>query len=243
MSATGALIPFPNVRRPMVEWQGFYSTTQISRLSGIPRRTLYDWKARGVVSPSVRVIDAGLVIDEGYSYADLAIIKLMRGLRNRQLNLRSVARTLRHLYDRFGPPIGQRWEGTHVFVVNKEVFAVRPDEWDTTVGTLYGQRAEMRVFGELVEEEAAILIPKDFTAYVEINPNVMAGQPVIRNTRILTSTIATLSEEGVSLQELGKLYAPTPEPALEKAIAFEQALDKALISPTPTTTATTAPTR
>ena len=212
-------------------WEGFYSTAQVSRLAGIPRRTLYDWKKRGIIAPSIQVIDAaGMVVDEGYSYADLAIIKLMRGLRARRLNLKSVAITLRHLYERFGPPTSVGWTSSHVYIVGKEVFAQRPDEWDTTVATGYGQRAEMRVLGELFEEEAAILIPKDFDTYIEINLNVMGGQPVIRDTRILTSTIAMMFEQGVSLSELENLYEPIPREMIDKAIKYETSLDNALIA-------------
>ena len=227
MPNVGIIIQFP-MRKRMAEWQGFYSRAQVSRLAGIPRRTLYDWKARGIIAPSVHVLSADLLADDGYSYADLAIIKLMRGLRNRQLNLRSVAGALRHLYDRFGPPTSTGWKNAHVFVVGKEVFAQKPDEWETTAATQYGQKAETRVLGELFEEEAAILIPKEFRAYVEINLDVMDGQPVIRNTRVLTSTVAMMYEEGTSLAELTELYAPVPRIPIQNAIDFERALDKVL---------------
>ena len=212
-------------------WEGFYSATQVSRLAGVPRRTLYDWNARGIIEPSVQVIDAdGMVVDEGYSYADLAIIKLMRSLRTKRLNLRSVGIALRHLYERFGPPASLEWTGSHVYVVGKDVLAQRPDEWDTTVATGYGQRAEVRVLGELCEEEAAILIPRDFDAYVEIDLNVMGGQPVIKHTRILTSTVAMMSEQGVPLSELEELYEPIPREAIDSAIGYEKALDEALVT-------------
>jgi uncharacterized protein (DUF433 family)/DNA-binding transcriptional MerR regulator len=212
-------------------WEGFYSAAQVSRLTGVPRRTLYDWKARGIIVPSVQIIDAeGVVVDEGYSYADLAIIKLMRSLRTKRLNLRSVGIALRHLYERFGPPTSPEWTGSHVYVVGRDVLARRPDEWDTTVATGYGQRAELRVLGGLCEEEAAILIPKDFGAYVEIDLNVMGGQPVIKDTRILTSTVAMMSDQGVSLSELADLYEPIPREAIRNAIGYEKALDEALVA-------------
>jgi DNA-binding transcriptional MerR regulator len=75
----------------MGAWQGFYSTAQVSRLAGVPKRTLYHCKARGIITPSIQIVGAGGQRDEGYSYADLAIAKLLRGLRNKQLNLRSIA--------------------------------------------------------------------------------------------------------------------------------------------------------
>ena len=173
----GRIIQFPITRRPMSDWQGFYSTTQVSRLAGVPTRTLYAWKARRIIAPSVQVIGPGAQVEEGYSYADLAIIKLMRGLRNKQLNLRSVARTLRHLYERFGPPTSSQWQNAHVYVLGKEVFAQKPDEWETTVATRHGQKAMMLIVWGLFEEEAALLVPKGFAEYIEIRVVVQFESP------------------------------------------------------------------
>jgi len=217
------------------EWQGFYSTSQVSRLARIPLRTLYDWKSRGIIAPSVQVIDANGRVDEGYSYADLAVIKLSRALRVRQLNLRSIVIALRHLYKRFGPPNAPEWSDAHVFVIGRNVFAQRPDDWDTTLATKHGQKAEMRVLGELVEEEAALLVPKAFSEYVEVNADVMQGQPVIRDTRVPTFVLAMMFEQGTQIDELAELYSPITVRAIEGAIAFESGLDKALAKTTPKT--------
>ena len=211
----------------MAEWQGFYSTAQVSRLAGVPKRTLYHWKVRGIITPSIQIVGAGGQRDEGYSYADLAIAKLLRGLRNKQLNLRSIARTLRHLCERFGPPTSPGWESTHVFVFDRVVYSQKPDEWETTVATQYGQKAMEPLVGNLFEEEASLLVPKDFAAFVEINPDIMQGIPVIRNTRIPTSVVSMMAEQGTALDELEVLYAPTPRISLERAIDFERILDEA----------------
>ena len=180
--------------------------------------------------PSVQLMEAGRIVDYGYSYADLAIIKLMRALRTKQLNLRSVAIALRHLYDRLGTPTSLGWKNAHVYIVGKDVFAHKPDEWDSTVATKGGQKAMARVLGELFEEEAGILIPRDYDAFVEIDLKVMGGQPVIRNTRVPTSTIVEMYYQGVSMNELARLYDPIPKGAIKKAIDFEEGLDQALAS-------------
>jgi len=206
------------------EWQGFYSTRQVCRLARVPLRTVYRWRARGVIAPSVLVIDASGRKEEGYSYGDLAIIKLLRALRIRQLNLRSVVTALRHLYDRFGPPTGAGWLNAHVFVLGKDVFAQRPDNWDTTLATRHGQRSEMRVLGGLFEEEAGLLVPRAFSEYIEINPDVMEGEPVIRDTRVPTFILAMMFEQGTSIDELAELYSPVPALAIERAVAFERSL-------------------
>ena len=122
------------------------------------------------------------------------------------------------------------WADSHVYIVGKDVYAQGQDEWDTTVANKYGQRAQTLVLGGLCEEKAAILIPKGFERYVEIDPNVMGGQPVIKGTRILTSTIAMMSDQGVSLSELENLYDPIPREAIDKTIQYEKTLDEALIA-------------
>ncbi len=210
----------------MSKWQGFYSTEQVSRLAGIPKRTLYLWKRKGVITPSVRIIDSDGNVDEGYSYSDLAIIKLLRALKIRKLNLRSAVVVFRHLYDRFGVPNGEGWADAHVYIINKEVFAQKPDGWDTTSATKRGQKAEMRVLGQLSEEEGALLVPKRFSDYVEINPDIMDGEPVLKDTRVPTSMLTTLKEEGMSIEELATLYYPISALAIENAIAFEKQIDE-----------------
>ncbi len=211
----------------MVEWQGFYSTSQVSRLAGVPSRTLYYWKTKGIIAPSVQVIGESGKEQEGYSYADLAIAKLLRGLRDKSLNLRSVATALRHLYNRFGPPTSSGWQDAHVFVMNNSVYALKPDEWDTTVATLHGQKMMELLAPKLFEEEAVFLVPRSFAGYVEIDLHVMEGQPVIRNTRVPTAIIAMMFGQGISLNWLVSLYSTIPRLHLRKAIDFERSLDRA----------------
>jgi uncharacterized protein (DUF433 family) len=55
----------------------------------------------------------------------------------------------------------------------------------------------------------------------------MGGQPVVRGTRVPTSILAMLKAQGKSLKELTRLYSPIPKGAIEKAIEYEDFLDKA----------------
>ena len=125
----------------MGEWQGFYSTFQVSRLARIPRSTLYDWKTKNILKPSVRILSGDEVIDEGYSYADLTILRLSRAVRDKKLNMRSVCIALRHLIDRFGSP-NRGWADVHVYIANNHVYAEKLDEWDVTAADMGGQRID-----------------------------------------------------------------------------------------------------
>ena len=217
----------------MTNWLGFYSTSQVSRLARVPLSTLYNWKERAIIFPSVEVVDKnGYVVEEGYSYADLTIIRIMRALREDRLDLTSVGLALRHMYERLGPP-SEGWTDANVYIVDNKIFAERSDEWQTTSATGYGQRVETRLFGELFpllreqEERGSILVPRDYTAYVEIDPLVMGGQPVVRNTRIPTSIFPILLAKGKSIDDLIRLYHPVPRETIEKSIEFEKYLDTA----------------
>ena len=217
----------------MTKWQGFYSTSQVSRLARVPLSTLYSWKERAIIAPSVEVVNEhGDVVDEGYSYADLTIIKIMRALRVDRLNLTSVGTALRHMYERLGPP-SRGWSDANVYIVGKKIFAEQSDEWQTTSASGFGQKVDTRLFGDLFpllreqEEEGSILVPRDYSAYVEIDPSIMGGQPVVRDTRIPTSLFPSLLAKGKSIDDLIRLYYPVSRETIEKTIEFENYLDRA----------------
>lgn len=210
-------------------WQGFYSARQVSRLVGIPLSTLYEWRRSGVVRPSLQLLSDGEAVDEGYSYADLTLMRILRALRERQLDFDSAAKALHHLYERLGPP-DQGWANERVYVVGNRVYADRPDEWEATDASALGQKVATVLFGDLfeelreLEEGASILVPVQFRRYVEINPEVMGGEPVVKGTRIPTSVLAALLPKYKTVTRLARLYEPLPEEAIQKAIEYERHL-------------------
>ncbi len=212
---------------------GFYSTSQVARLARVPRRTLHAWKIKGILKPSIQIIADGEVIDEGYSYADLTILRLSRAIRDKKLNLRSVCVALRHLIDRFGHPDGG-WSNVNVYIANNHVYAEKLDEWDVTAADRGGQKVETLLFDDIfnilrdLDEDGDILLPKGFSQCIAIKPNVMGGEPVIKNTRIPTVTIATKHRKGTSIDRLVDLYRPVPRECIERAIEYEEYLNSPL---------------
>lgn len=217
----------------MAEWQGFYSTRQVSRLAGVPLRTLYEWKRRKIIRPSLQLVQHDLVADEGYSYADLTLIRIIKALRDKQLDFDSAGIALRHLYERLGPP-DRGWANEHVYVVGNRIYVDRPDEWAVTDGTELGQKVMEVLFGDLfdelreTDEGASIIVPPQFRKYVQVKPNVMGGEPTIRNTRIPTATVVALLETYKNVRRLAKFYPKVSEEQLTKAIEYEHYLDQRL---------------
>lgn len=215
----------------MAEWQGFYTTAQVSRLSGVPVGTLNEWRRRGIIRPSLQLVEAGLVADEGYSYADVTLIRILRALRKRQLDFDSAGKALQHMYERLGPP-SRGWANERVYVLGNRIYVDRPDEWEATDATELGQKVGVVLFGDLFEElrdldeGASILVPPRFRRYVQIDPKVMGGEPVIRDTRVPTSVLMTMLAKYKSIDKLERLYRPIPRQSIEKAIEYERALDE-----------------
>jgi len=215
----------------VTEWQGFYSSSQVSRLAGVPIATLYEWRKRGIIRPSLQLLQGGLVADEGYSYADVTLIRVLRSLRERRLTFDSAGKALRHMYERLGPP-SRGWANERVYVVGNRIYVDRPDEWGATDATELGQKVETVLFGDLFEElreldeGASILVPPQFRKYVQINPEVMGGEPVVKDTRLPTSVLRTMLRKYKSVGRLASLYRPIAKEAIEKALEYESYLDR-----------------
>lgn len=213
----------------MADYQGFYTTAHVSRLTGIPMSTLYDWRERGIVRPSLQVMEGEKIAAEGYSYADLTLIRIFKALRDKKLSFDSVGSVLRHLYARLGPPT-KGWAKEHVFVVDGHIFVDRPDPWEVTADA--GQKVAEVMFGDLfdelrdLEEGASLIVPTQFRKDIQIDPNIMGGEPVIRGTRLPTSTVATMLDRYKSIEKLAALYKPISREKLERAIEYERHLDQ-----------------
>jgi len=216
------------------ELLGFYSLSQVSRLARIPTSTLYLWRKRGIIRPSLEQIEGGLVADEGYSYSDLTLIRIIKALRDKHLDFDSAAKALRHMYERLGPP-DKGWANQMVYVVGNRIYVEKPDEWNITDATELGQKVMETIFGDLFEElrgiddeETSIIVPPEFRKYVQVRPEIMGGEPVIRDTRIPTATIVKLLVNH-DIQELKKLYRCVLPESIDKAIEYERYLDRAVM--------------
>jgi uncharacterized protein (DUF433 family) len=181
--------------------------------------------------PSLQLIHGGLVADEGYSYADLVLARIIKALRDRHLDFDSAANALRHLYDRLGPP-DRGWAGEKVYIQGNRIYVDKEDEWEVTDATELGQKVMEVLFGDLFDElreadkDASIIVPVQFRKYVQVRPEVMGGEPVIRETRVPTATIVALFSEYRSVERLAKLYRRIPEEKIGKAIEYEKYLDR-----------------
>ncbi len=215
-------------------WPGFYTVLEVARLAQIPLRTLYEWQQRKIIRPSIELKDDRSRAVQGYTYADLVMIRILRALREDKIDFTSAAIAIDHLFARLGPP-SRGWADAHVYFRGKRIYAWKPDDWDVTEATAMGQKVETRVFGDLfpalwrIEEGVSIVVPEKYWGHVDIDPRVKDGQPVVHGTRIPTSALAGLAKRLWSPRRIAQAYGIAIK-TVKKVLDFERRLDMA--SPT-----------
>ena len=211
--------------------KGFYRTKEAARIARIPVPTLRNWRHIGVILPSLEFTDDDGKIEKGYDFEALLFARLLRVLREHQVSLKRSVATLRHCTVRFGPP-GPAWAEVKVFAFEgAEVFTYSDkDGWGATAPTKGGQKAAEELFGdefyELKDNADALLIPKDFIECVQIDPEIRDGMPVVRGSRIMTSTLQNMVEANWTPRLVVDLaYPHLTERQVECAVEYERFLD------------------
>lgn len=210
-------------------WEGCYPTATAARLTGAPPAAFYALNRRGIIRRDAVAYNLFDFSDRpsriGYGLTDLMLVKLLRGRRNQQLNPETLAQALRQLFREHGGVNNPAWQQAPLYVRGRQVYAHNPE--DRTAESGRGGRLQTRPARELFDPEALYLVPAPFRDYVEIDPAVRGGEPVLRHRlAILTSPLAAMHGRGKSCAEIAKSYAPIPQKAIEKAIEYEHWLDR-----------------
>ena len=213
----------------------FYEFHQASRLSLVPSPTLGYWVHHGVVTPSRRLVGPdNQIVAQGFSFADVRYLRVLRYLRTNKVPLEYAVDVIRHLIDRFGPP-GPRWRDAIIQGGWRKVYAFAEDKWGITLATKGGggQRlfhslntSVVRLIEQASRSPDAILVPPPYYDVVEINPHVAGGMPVVRGTRIPTTVLRAMAND-MSFEEIAKkVYPFLTADQVDKAIGFEDYLDR-----------------
>ena len=215
---------------------GFYGPVEACRLTRVPLSTLRYWVKAGIITPSRRLVGAQTrVCRDGYSLADLGYIRLLHQLRTRGVPTEDAVRFLNAMLDMIGPP-GPSWAEVRVWVDGKRVYLFEAGEWATMEAqrlTRRGaalQRVADTFFGDafigLQGSADSILVPPELLEHIEINAEVIDGEPVIRGTRIPTRTVQKLASAR-STSEILEMYPFLTCDQIKSALEYEQYLDRA----------------
>lgn len=213
---------------------GFYTPAEASRISQVPQWTVNYWRRNGVVVPSVEWIDERNKVHIGHNFETVVFLRLIRLLREKDVTLVDAVMAIKSLRERFGTP-SKRWSDAKIFVNHKHAYAYdKKDDWGTTVVTQGNQKVADFLLGEefshLKERADALLIPEQFIEYVEIDPAVKSGLPIILGTSVLTSLIHTLKSQGYGYTIIHEMYPFLETKKIIGADQYETYLDQPILA-------------
>lgn len=213
--------------------RGHYPCERASQLSGIPARTLRDWRQSGVLVP-----DWSNSSPYGWSYRDIVYARLMAWLRGKGMNRDDAAGRIGLLRDELAAAdIDPTIADDPTVRSDGMVFLIGQEHIDRLTGKqVFGALISFLDVFELVEpiEDVSkgnlwgpsLIRPSEHTY---ISPNVVAGEPCIIDSRIPTSTIHGLrSERGLDVHNIIALYPQLDEARIIDAIGLESRLRRAL---------------
>lgn len=211
---------------------GAYTAKRTSALSGVPLSTIHWWDRHGIFGPSVSPTKVKL-----WSYSDLMGLRVIYWLRRQKtleagaeipgVGMPAVRRALEQLRA-VDLPV---WSGgrSSLFVVPDGTLYL---DLPTGLQDLQGQLAR----GELLNLVAPftsmeglkgpdLVRPKP---ELRIVPGKLSGSPHVAGTRVETTAIAALANDGLDTKRIIQLYPYLNEAQVADAIALEQDLDQNL---------------
>jgi uncharacterized protein (DUF433 family) len=214
------------VLRALCGPRGRYSAERTSQLSGIPKSTVYNWQQATIYQPDF--LHASPMM---WSYRDLVYLRLLAWLRNKGMDRPVAAERVSTIKRRVAA--GERIQLLHsdgrILLLDDETeHRFSGENVFPTLADLLGTFDLLEPIRELGERPLwgpDLITPSDHT---HISPWVMAGEPCIEETRILTATIWTLrAERGLDAGQIMDLYPDVDEATVKDAWHLEDRLRKA----------------
>lgn len=217
-------------KEPEVKSLGFYTSAEASRIAQVPIWTVHSWRRHGIVLPSVEWTDELNKVHIGHTFETAVFIRIIRLLRDKGTSLLTAVRAVKSIRERLGTP-SERWANAKFFVRNKEIIVSdETNGWESTVATKGHQKVAELLFGDeferLKERADALLIPEQFMDYVEIDPSIQNGLPIILNSCILTSLVHKLYIQGYDYHDVRDMYPFLPLRKIKGAEEYESFLDR-----------------
>lgn len=181
--------------------QGLYSPRVAAHIAQIRYQNFQAWSKANLLHP-VFQIPKGKRYENVYTYYDLLLLRLIKRLRDKQFKPKTIKKALDTIYMMSGKD-PHAWTKATIVVDVDIIVAMLPDkpDWNPIAASKGEQKLEIIFFPELMEELKRELVPNRFR-YVEINPEILGGIPVVKGTRIPTNIVFELIKEQVDPLEV-----------------------------------------
>lgn len=202
---------------------GLYSPKIASKIARIKYQNLQAWSRVGFLKPA-RTVVAGKA-ETTYTYKDLLLIRLIARLKEKGIRPKAI-RVALDTIALMSEGDKDAWMRCVLFVTDGVVVAFFPDkpEWNPTAASLGTQKMAAVFFPDLIQELKDELVPPERFPYIAVNPNVLGGAPVIKDTRITTRAVVSVLESG---QDPREAYPDLTGQQIDNAQAYEEFLKAA----------------
>ena len=200
---------------------GCYDARRTAALSGVPLRTVYDWAHKGIVVPSVSLVQEKL-----WSYQDLLVLRAIAWLRKAKVSdgvrpipaspMAQVREALRMTVDRGFDP----WSDQVRLLIDTagQIFVSEPDGRVFSVaGRQHVLDAQSVDLLDALGEGPNLVRPRE---RLRITPGRLSGEPHINGTRLSTLSIKALADDGYQAPRIARMYG-VGETEVAEAIDFE----------------------
>jgi uncharacterized protein (DUF433 family) len=213
------------LRRPI----GRYGIDRASQLSGVPRSTLYDWAGKGHLVP-----DFAGWSPKQWSYRDLVLARLFAWTRSKKIPVDLSASEVRNIRVRLearsldpSTPLRATPIGLHV--------GDEPTD-DVSGASAMPSIIDVLLTFNLVEPVdditgmwgPSLVRPSPCTT---ISPDVFAGEPTIRRTRITTAALYALStDRGLDADDIASIYSGLTAEQVHDGLELERQIRRVTIA-------------
>ena len=201
---------------------GLYSPRVAARVARIRYQNFQAWAKAHLLRPSR--VKFGTRTETTYSFLDLLLIRLVVRLKEkgfRPNQIRKALDTISYMAD--NSP--HAWLRATIYVDSKLIVATLPgtEDWNPVAASRGPQKMALVFFPELAEELKRELVPERFK-HIEIDPEVRAGAPVIKGTRITTRDVVLTKQSG---QDPTRMYPELTREEVQDAVDYENFLEVA----------------
>jgi uncharacterized protein (DUF433 family) len=200
--------------------RGVYSPKVAARIARIRYQHFQAWAKANLLHPTFQ-IKWGKKTENIYSYYDLLLIRLVKRLKDKGFRTKVIKRALDTISTLSGGD-PYAWTRATICIDANMIVAFLPEkpEWNPIAASKGPQKMEVVFFPELLEELRRELVPDQFR-FVEVDPRVLGGAPVVKGTRIPTALVYSMQQEGRDPKEA---YPDLTDDQIKDAKAYEEFL-------------------
>ncbi len=183
------------VGEPDTELRGMYSARMAARVARIPSQRFQAWMKSKLLRPYR--FEYGKRVENTYTYDDLLLIRLIARLQDQGATAKSI-RVALDTIEYMSNGDKRAWQKVTMLVSEGIVAVIFPGEewadWNPIAASRGSQKMATAFFPDLVRELQNELVPPDRFKYIDVDPDVLGGSPIVKGTRISTRAVMSVLE-------------------------------------------------